>query len=157
MAKKFGKALFLTAAVASAAAAVYFYLQKRDDAQKDLEEDDYDDFSEDSDREPESARNYVPLNHEVPTDKNAEIPKDGSEEACGKEDSGEAASTEEFPIGKPSEDTSSSSGQETTEKESTFTPLTEQVAQAAEKAADSVEEFFDEEDGPDVEPPLHDN
>lgn len=38
MAKKFGKALFLTAAVASAAAAVYFYLQKRDDAQKDLDE-----------------------------------------------------------------------------------------------------------------------
>ena len=41
--------------------------------------------------------------------------------------------------------------------EDTFTPLTEQVAQAADNAAEAVEEFFDEEDGPGVEPPITEN
>ena len=33
----------------------------------------------------------------------------------------------------------------------------EQVAQAADNAAEAVEEFFDEEDGPGVEPPITEN
>ena len=38
-----------------------------------------------------------------------------------------------------------------------FTPLAEHVAQAAEKAEETVEEFFDEEDSSDEEPPINDN
>ncbi len=38
-----------------------------------------------------------------------------------------------------------------------FTPLAEQVADTAQKAEESVEEFFDEEDSTDEEPPIGDN
>ena len=38
-----------------------------------------------------------------------------------------------------------------------FTPLAEHVAQAAEKAEETVQEFFDEEDSSDEEPPINDN
>lgn len=41
-------------------------------------------------------------------------------------------------------------------KEDAFTPL-EQVAKAAEKTEESVEEFFDEEDDTAEEPPIQDN
>ena len=43
-------------------------------------------------------------------------------------------------------------------KDSTgFTPLAEHVAQAAEKAEETVEEFFDEEDSSSEELPIQDN
>lgn len=53
--------------------------------------------------------------------------------------------------------TPESRGTETVEeqKEDGFTPLTETVSQAAENAEETVEEFFDEEDPSDMEPPLH--
>lgn len=38
-----------------------------------------------------------------------------------------------------------------------FTPLSETVAQAAEKVEETVEEFFDEEDPSEMEPPISDN
>ena len=38
-----------------------------------------------------------------------------------------------------------------------FTPLTETVAQAADKVEETVEEFFDEDDSSDEEPPVSDN
>jgi len=163
MAKKFGKVLFLTAAVASAAAGVYIYLRKRDAAQNDLEEEDYDDLSEETEKDADASRNYVPLNHDASAAKNAEN-TEGAPEAAqpADENSGETSNVEEFPIGKtPEAENASSSAEKASEdapdKEKTFTPLTEQVTQAAEKTADTVEEFFDEEDGPDEEPPINDN
>lgn len=61
MAKKFGKFLLFTAAVAATAAGVYYFLKKKsgNDAIFEIEDDDYDDFSEDLD-EPET-REYVQL------------------------------------------------------------------------------------------------
>lgn len=63
MAKKFGKFLLATAAIAGAAAA-FLYLQKKETANTVPEEDDadYDDFSEDLE---ETSRNYVPLTKET--------------------------------------------------------------------------------------------
>ncbi len=141
MAKKFGKALLFTAAAVSAAAAFYFYLQKKEAAQEDSEEEDYDDFSEEPEDDTESSRSYVPLNHEtsaVNSDENAQNQE----------------KVEEFPIDNSS-DTNDSSSEKTSED--AFTPLTQQVAQAADNAAEAVEDFFDEEDGPGVEPPITDN
>ncbi len=167
MAKKFGKTLLLSAAVISAAAAVYFYLQKKDAAEKDSDEEDYDDFGKDLNESADGSRSYVPLNPESSTQQaensqdtmeassmeasstEASSTKAASTEACSAEtSSGESSSAEpsqpaveEFPIN-------------SSKAENTFTPLTEQ---AAETAANSVEEFFDEEDGPGIEPPINDN
>ena len=44
-----------------------------------------------------------------------------------------------------------------TEKKDGFTPLTETVAQTAEKAEETVEEFFDEDDSAATDPPICDN
>lgn len=132
MAKKFGKTLLLTAAAVSAAAAFYFYLQKKDAAQKESEEEDYDDFSEDSEPDTESSRSYVPLNHDAPT----ESQDNDTQEK--QEDSAVDSSAEEAP-------------------EHDFTHLKEQIAQAGDNGADNVENFFDDEDDPGVEPPISDN
>ena len=61
MAKKFGKFLLFTAAVSSVAAAVYYYLRKKDADADSLEDEDYDDFSEESEEDEEPKTNYVPL------------------------------------------------------------------------------------------------
>ena len=61
MAKKFGKFLLFTATVGAAAAAVAYYLQKKElfsSADHDGD-DDYDDFSDDS--EEDTSRSYVQL------------------------------------------------------------------------------------------------
>ena len=121
MAKKFGKILLFTAAVGTAAAAIHYYMQKKESENTVPEDEDYDDFSEDLDEESDSSRSYVPLTPE--------------------------SKTEGTPEEKKSEETN------------TFTPL-EQVAKSAEDAADTaaetVEEFFDE-DSSDEEPPIQDN
>lgn len=134
MAKKFSKILLVTAAISSAAAtAVYFYLHKREKDVRIDEEDDYDDFSEDSEKESEGSRNYVPLNPEAaehgPGTEAASAQDDGTKESSGKDD--------------PEEDTPVQP-----QEKSSFTPLAEQVAQAAEKAEETVEKFFDEDDDP---------
>lgn len=54
MAKKFGKFLLFTAAVGTAAAAIHYYLQKKNAEHTESEDEDYDDFSQDS-------PGYVPL------------------------------------------------------------------------------------------------
>lgn len=63
MAKKLGKLFLFSAAVGAVAGSAYYYLQHRDSIMKsdDLvdEDDDFDDFSEDLDEEPE--RSYVDL------------------------------------------------------------------------------------------------
>lgn len=120
MAKKFGKALLLTAAIGSAVGAICYYLKKKD-AVQDMEEEDYDDFDESEDKTCAKSSNYVPLNPEPKADD--EKPSDSAE----------------------------------TEASGSFTPLAEHVAQAADKAEETVEEFFDEEDGSDEEPPISDN
>ena len=117
MAKKFGKFLLFTAAVSGAAAAAYYYLRKKDTDNATLEDEDYDDFSEDLDEDPESARNYVALKSEPAAENSSK-----ADDQVTAEDSAD--------------------------KESVFTPLTEQVSQVAEKAEESVEEFFDEEKDP---------
>ena len=122
MAKKFGKLLLFSAAIGSAVAAAYYFVQKKAGVHE--MEEDYDDFSEETD-ETQESRNYVSLN-----------PDDAAENAEKK--SGEdAAPAEEAP-----------------EKEKAFTPLTEQVTQASANTEESVEEFFDEEDSTDEEPPI---
>lgn len=60
MAKKFGKFLLFTAAIGSAAAAAYYYFRKKDAEDALLEDEDYDDFSDELEEETES-KNYVPL------------------------------------------------------------------------------------------------
>lgn len=62
MAKKFGKFLLFTAAVGAAGAAAYYYMQKKDAALLNETDEDYDDFSEDTDDS--ASRTYVPLSHE---------------------------------------------------------------------------------------------
>lgn len=60
MAKKFGKFLLFTAAVGATAAGVYYYLKKKSDQEAicEIEDEDYDDFSEDFE---ETPRSYVQL------------------------------------------------------------------------------------------------
>ena len=156
MAKKFGKTLLFTTAAVSAAAAFYFYLQKKNAAQKDSEEEDYDDFSEEPDEDTESSRSYVPLNHEAATMNQDENAQDNQEKESetNVDEASSSTSVEEFPI-ENSSDTSNSSAEKA--PENTFTPLTEQVAQAADNAPAAVEDFLDEEDGPGVEPPITEN
>lgn len=136
MAKKFGKILLFTAAIGTAAAAAYYYMQKKDSVVDVPEDDDYDDFSEDLDAETDSSRNYVSLNTEAKAEGN-ESPEEGnaSEEA------------------KTSEAESDSEEKEESEGQDTFTPLTEQVKNAEEKAAESVEEFFDENESAEKDAP----
>ena len=136
MAKIFGKLLLVSAAIGSAIGAVYYFARKKD-AERDSAEDDYDDFSEENEKESDS-RSYVPLNPEG--------------QAEGKESA--APAQEEAPADSncAAQDTSdASAGQDG------FTPLAEQVADTAQKAEESVEEFFDEEDSTDEEPPIGDN
>lgn len=126
MAKKFKKILLLTAAVSSAAAAaVYFHLHKKEN-DRHADEEDHDDFSENTEKEADSSRNYVPLN--------AETTQGGSQEECGEEEKCGEDAAQEAP------------DQEASEKKDDFTPLAEQVPQAADKTEETVEEFFDEDD-----------
>ena len=79
MAKKFGKFLLFTAAVGGAAAAVYYYLRKKDTDNDILDDEDYDDFSEDLDEDAEPTTNYVPLTPET-RDSSPDTSLDTSEE-----------------------------------------------------------------------------
>lgn len=95
MAKKFGKFLFLTAAVSTAVAGACYYLKKKNEplTQEDDEFDDFDDFSSDLDDESddeanndtasESAssdnRNYVDLSLDKAKDALENVTKDAVE------------------------------------------------------------------------------
>ncbi|MCM1540240.1 MAG: hypothetical protein NC121_03160 [Blautia sp.] len=137
MAKKFGKFLLFTAAVGSAAAAVCYYMRKKDSATDVPADEDYDDFSEDLDDKTESSRNYVSLN----TDAKTESP---AEEDSGKNDTTEHSSEEQG-----SEECGS-------EERSAFTPLSEQIQKAGETVEES-EEFFDEDDPTEDNAPVGEN
>ena len=63
MAKKFGKILLFSAAVGTAAAAAYYYMHKKAGAAVP-EDEDYDDFSVDTEEDTAAGRNYVPLTPE---------------------------------------------------------------------------------------------
>lgn len=122
MAKKFGKFLLFTATVGAAAAAAAYYLQKKKlfpMAEHDGD-DDYDDFSEDSDTENDSSRTYVQLNP-------------------GNKPEAEGAAAE-------TKDSSVKAAADSSAKDS-FTPLAENAPRTtAKKSEETVEEFFDEED-----------
>lgn len=130
MAKKFGKLLVFSAVVGSAIGAVCYYVRKKN-AEAEGAEDDYDDFGAEEEAKPGDSRSYVPLNPDTQAEEEQEAAKS-------------APSQEESP-------------EEEKAEESGFTPLAEQVAQTAQKAEETVEEFFDEEDGSDEEPPISDN
>ncbi|MCI8543623.1 MAG: hypothetical protein HFH95_09955 [Lachnospiraceae bacterium] len=133
MAKKFGKLLVFSAVIGSAIGAVCYFARKKN-AEADIAEEDYDDFSEDEETKSDDSRSYVPLTPDAQ-------PETAREEAPA----GEAASEES-----PGKEAAAA-------EESGFTPLSEQVAETAQKAEETVEEFFDEEDSSDEEPPISDN
>ena len=128
MAKKFGKFLLLTAAVGSAAAAVYYYMQKKDSVIDIPEDEDYDDFSDDADTQSSESDGYVSLTPETAAENDPEISDNAS--------------------------TESAAGQTPQKEESSFVPLSEQTAQSAETAEETVEEFFDEDDNAEEEPSI---
>ena len=67
MAKKFGKFLLFTAAVGSAAAAAYYYFRKKDAEYDLIEDEDYDDFSDDLNDDADTSKNYVTLTPDADT------------------------------------------------------------------------------------------
>lgn len=135
MAKKIGKLLLFSAAIGSAIGAVCYFARKRN-AEHDSAEEDYDDFSEEEAKDDDS-RSYVPLAPEGQTEEPAQ--------AAGPEEPACTDSAEECPDKK--EEAAGQDG---------FTPLAEQVTETAQKAEETVEEFFDE-DSTDEEPPITDN
>ena len=78
MAKKFGKFVLTVTALGAAAVGAYYYLQGKEKPAKPVayDDDDFDDFSEDLDEEPEE-RTYVTLTPEKVT----ETVKKAAEEA----------------------------------------------------------------------------
>ncbi|MDE7353902.1 MAG: hypothetical protein K2O06_12790 [Acetatifactor sp.] len=131
MAKKFGKIMLFTAAVGTAAAAAYYFMHKKSGAAIP-EDEDFDDFGKDTEEDTAAGRNYVPLTPDTKDEEAAAEPSEKAEAEPGSAD-----------------------GQETQASDS-FIPLSEHMAQAGEKVEEAVEEFFDEEDGPEEEPPLSD-
>ena len=61
MAKKFGKILLATAAIGTAVAAAYYYMQKKEGVSIIPEDEDFEDLDDDLDDDCEPCRNYVPL------------------------------------------------------------------------------------------------
>jgi hypothetical protein len=163
MAKKFRKALLFTAAVGSAAAAAIYWLQKKDIINPIPEDEDYDDFSEDLDEKTPSSRSYVPLKNRE--QKEAEAAGTAKEDAAASVKEGAAESAKEDTAASAKESAAESakenavsSGSEA-EKEDSFTPLhkvVKTVSASAERTEETVEEFFDEEDSSDEEPPIRD-
>lgn len=136
MAKNFGKFVLATAVLATAGAAAYYYLQKKDsEAIVDEDYEDYDDFKE---PEKPAERSYVNLTP------GAAAPKDAA-----------AAETADAKEEAPAAAESSAAAEASDAKPDSFTPL-EKVAQVAETVAEdtreTVEEFFDDEDPDDEEP-----
>lgn len=115
--------LLLVSAAIGSAVGAACYFIRKKNAELESAEEDYDDFSEEEEPKANDSRSYVPLTPEAKADE---------EEASGEEASA------------PEEESSS---------QDVFTPLAEKVAQTAENAEESVEEFFDE-DSTDEEPPI---
>lgn len=142
MAKKFGKFLFFTAALGTAAAAAYYFIQKKENEDSfDLDDEDFDDFNDDSEKDSDAGRNYVSLTPSI-THTDTEESGEAAEDASGED-------VEDAP-GEEAEDASARDAEpeadaEDTEKPDIFSHLAKQAA-AQEKAAEAVEEFFDEED-----------
>ena len=87
MAKKFGKFVLTVTALGAAAVGAYYYLQGKEKPAKPVayDDEDFDDFSEDLDEEPEE-RTYVTLTPEKVTEtvkKAAEEAKDFAQFAAG--------------------------------------------------------------------------
>lgn len=76
MAKKFGKFLLFTAAVGTAAAAIHYYLQKKNAETTESEDEDYDDFSEES-------HNYVSLTPDAGAEKTESAEEGASSQKDG--------------------------------------------------------------------------
>jgi hypothetical protein len=174
MSKKFGKIMLIAAAVSGVAATAAVLLRKREqhftDSNKD--EDEYeDDFCEDLDDENDvPTRSYVPLTHPQEPDageaKETDVPQNAEEEPA--KEAPEAEETEQ--PGQEAQDADALS----IEADKTAVDVEEATDEAAQAAADvetaameadqtadkleeTVEEFFDEDDASDEEPPIIDN
>lgn len=121
MAKKFGKILLAAAAVTTAAAATFYYLRKKDQKHPlhDEGDEDYDNFENEASDTDTASRTYVSLNNASCED-----------EACA--DGASCAGDDAF---------AHADGQDE-KKEDAKAPETA----AKEDAADTVEDFFDEDE-----------
>ncbi len=139
MAKKFGKVLLFATAVISAGAGIYYYLNKEKFSPDyaNGEDDDYDDFGDEADKET-NGRSYVALQHENAPAENTDAEAPAKEEAPA----APAEEKEEAPEAPKAE--------EPAEKEDTpfeeLSSVVEDVTEKAEEKIDEVEEFFDEDD-----------
>lgn len=131
MAKKLGKILLFTAAAGSAAAAAYYFMQKKAASPTASKDEDYDDFTVENE-EPKNSHTYVPL---TPDTKNSETKETASEAEDKTADTACAQESQEQDSGELN------SG----ELNSGFTPLSQQLSQAAEAEEETVEEFFNED------------
>lgn len=143
MSNKFGKFLLATAAIGTAAAAAYYFLQKKDSelSAQDETDEDYDDFSDTLDEETETpSRNYVSL-----TPEQVNKPETAVEETVAKEAAPvEEAVVEEAVVEEttPAEEAASVEEEPFVEEvEETFSSLNDQM-----NAEETVEEFFDDEE-----------
>ena len=139
MAKKFGKVLLFATAVAAAGAGIYYYLNKEKFSPEynGEEDDDYDDFGNESDKE-DNSRSYVALNHE-------NAPAEDKEEAPVKEEATADAPAEE----KEAADEAPKAEEPAEKEDAPFEELSsvvEDVTEKADEKIDEVEEFFDEDD-----------
>lgn len=144
MAKKFGKFLLLTAAVSTAAAAAYYYFQKKETFSEMNNDEDYDDFSETPDKDTTSGpRTYVSLQRDASAEGENAAHEDNSTPADDSSPVGDNLSADDSTSANTDSPADDSSPAED------FTPL-KAMADAAENviesAADTVEEFFDEND-----------
>lgn len=172
MSKKFGKIMLIAAAVSGVAATAAVLLRKREHfTDSNMEEDEYeDDFCEDLDDENDvPTRSYVPLTH--PQEASAEEAKDtdapqNAEEEPAKE-APEAEETDQLDQEAQDADLLSIEADKTAvdveeaadEAAQAATDDTEKniADQTADKLEETVEEFFDEDDASDEEPPIIDN
>lgn len=167
MSKKFGKIMLIAAAVSGIAATAAVLLRKREhftDSNKD--EDEYeDDFCEDLDDENDvPTRSYVPLTHPQEADaeeaKETDVPQNAEEEPA-KEAPEEEETDQPDQEAQDADALSIEADKTAVDVEEVADEAAQAAAMEADQTADkleeTVEEFFDEDDASDEEPPIIDN
>lgn len=160
--KKFGKFILFTAAVTTAAAAAYYYFQKKDAAstQQNEEDDDYDDFSDDLDESDNTNRTYVPLKRDINGNTIPEQDADSNSEETDKpkQEDSSTATVADATNAMTTEETvtlaDSTDPMDTQSTEESVTTAFDASSDAEPKSDKKVEEFFDEDEATDEEPPL---
>ena len=173
MSKKFGKIMLIAAAVSGVAATAAVLLRKREHfTDSNMEEDEYeDDFCEDLDDENDvPTRSYVPLTHPQEASaeeaKETDVPQNAEEEPA--REAPEAKETDQLDQEAQDADALSIEADKTAVDAEEAADEAAQAAadvetaameadQTADKLEETVEEFFDEDDASDEEPPIIDN